>query len=129
MDKNSRGNFADGRTNNIHIWNTLNVDGDAEDWDAAKGRRSGYVKRTVKIPKSTYDTIKYMRGWDFDESFKSYNLNPFVMTVCSTYARDFWNKYVGFSSNNTRILNRQPSVTTLPGNIVDTINDLGSLGY
>ena len=127
MDKNSRGNFADGRTNNIHTWNTLNVDGDAEDWDAAKGRRSGYVKRTVKIPKSTYDTIKYMRGWDFDESFKTYGL--WSGKHCATYARTFWNRYVGFSSNNTRIEDRTWEQSITPALIMRAINSQGSIGY
>jgi hypothetical protein len=123
-DKNSKGAYTDGRSNNMHTWNTLNIDGDVEDWDAAMGRRKGYNRRTVKIPKSTYDVIKYMRGWDFDSSFREYRLSG---KHCGAYAKYFWNRYAQYSSNKNRIAYNMDDTLTTPALLANSIGVMDML--
>jgi hypothetical protein len=122
-DKNSKGEYVDGKTNNIKTGDTINIDGDAEDWDAAMGRRKDCHRRTVKIPKSTYDTIKYMRGWDVDPSYRNYSITG--GKHCATYAVTLFNKFTMYGSNTSRF----GWDTISPAKIVNTMPYMSNTKY
>lgn len=88
-----------GRSNNIFTGNNINIDEGkgGTDWNIAYHNNiNGYKIKDVLVSKQIYDEIKYMRGYQVNNS---YVRNPYDWCVhnCVRYSTDLWNRYTGDS--------------------------------
>jgi hypothetical protein len=89
-----------GRVNNIRTGNNINIDEgkNGADWNIAYwGNMSGYRIKDVEVSKSTYDEIKYMRGYTM-YGWESIGYNV-CSTNCATYSTALYNRYNGNSQD------------------------------
>lgn len=85
-----------GRKNNIGTGNYINIDHE-DDWNNSYlGNAKGFRYKDIMISKQMYDEIKYLRGYQVNNS---YVRNPYDWCVhnCVRYSTDLWNRYTGDS--------------------------------